>query len=106
MLFEKIVYTYNTEEPVKIIESLLPSFWGTSFTSVQLRVCFRFGLYYACVLYLGLQVVFFPTTAEKSCQVFTVVCDNCQVKDISIEGESSQWSVELCFQISDDLKFL
>uniref|UniRef100_A0A3Q4N0R9 DLEC1 cilia and flagella associated protein n=1 Tax=Neolamprologus brichardi TaxID=32507 RepID=A0A3Q4N0R9_NEOBR len=31
------------------------------------------------------EVVFFPTTAEKSCQVFTVVCDNCQVKDISIE---------------------
>uniref|UniRef100_A0A673CFH2 DLEC1 cilia and flagella associated protein n=1 Tax=Sphaeramia orbicularis TaxID=375764 RepID=A0A673CFH2_9TELE len=35
------------------------------------------------------EVVFFPTRAEKSCQVFTVVCDNCQVKDISVEGVSS-----------------
>uniref|UniRef100_A0A3P8TID1 Deleted in lung and esophageal cancer protein 1 Ig-like domain-containing protein n=1 Tax=Amphiprion percula TaxID=161767 RepID=A0A3P8TID1_AMPPE len=34
-----------------------------------------------------MEVVFFPTTEEKSCQVFTVVCDNCQVKDISIEGK-------------------
>ncbi|XP_023259500.1 deleted in lung and esophageal cancer protein 1 homolog, partial [Seriola lalandi dorsalis] len=31
------------------------------------------------------EVVFFPNAAERSCQVFTVVCDNCQVKDISIE---------------------
>nr|CBN81993.1 Deleted in lung and esophageal cancer protein 1 [Dicentrarchus labrax] len=40
-------------------------------------------------------VVFFPTTAEKSCQVFTVVCDNCQVKDISIEGEGQLIALEL-----------
>lgn len=33
-----------------------------------------------------LQVFFFPTAAERSRQVFTFVCDNCQVKDISIEG--------------------
>uniref|UniRef100_A0A3B3ZMW1 Uncharacterized protein n=1 Tax=Periophthalmus magnuspinnatus TaxID=409849 RepID=A0A3B3ZMW1_9GOBI len=31
------------------------------------------------------EVVFFPTTTEKTCQVFTIVCDNCQVKDI--EGQ-------------------
>ncbi|XP_069559633.1 deleted in lung and esophageal cancer protein 1 [Brachyistius frenatus] len=41
------------------------------------------------------EVVFFPTTAEKSCQVFTVVCDNCQVKDISIEGEGQVIALEL-----------
>uniref|UniRef100_A0A672HDS9 DLEC1 cilia and flagella associated protein n=1 Tax=Salarias fasciatus TaxID=181472 RepID=A0A672HDS9_SALFA len=41
------------------------------------------------------EVVFFPSTAEKSCQVFTVVCDNCQVKDISIEGEGQLVAVEL-----------
>ncbi|XP_051267160.1 deleted in lung and esophageal cancer protein 1 [Dicentrarchus labrax] len=41
------------------------------------------------------EVVFFPTTAEKSCQVFTVVCDNCQVKDISIEGEGQLIALEL-----------
>ncbi|KAM9332633.1 deleted in lung and esophageal cancer protein 1 [Pholidichthys leucotaenia] len=41
------------------------------------------------------EVVFFPTTAEKSCQVFTVVCDNCQVTDISVEGEGQLIGVEL-----------
>uniref|UniRef100_A0A8C3G8Z5 DLEC1 cilia and flagella associated protein n=2 Tax=Cyclopterus lumpus TaxID=8103 RepID=A0A8C3G8Z5_CYCLU len=41
------------------------------------------------------EVVFFPTTAERSCQVFTIVCDNCQVKDISIEGEGQQIAFEL-----------
>uniref|UniRef100_A0A665UNJ5 DLEC1 cilia and flagella associated protein n=1 Tax=Echeneis naucrates TaxID=173247 RepID=A0A665UNJ5_ECHNA len=35
------------------------------------------------------EVVFFPTAAERSCDVFTVVCDNCQVKDISIEVKIS-----------------
>ncbi|XP_051796597.1 deleted in lung and esophageal cancer protein 1 isoform X2 [Acanthochromis polyacanthus] len=42
-----------------------------------------------------MEVVFFPTTEEKSCQVFTVVCDNCQVKDISIEGEGKLIALEL-----------
>nr|XP_046227112.1 deleted in lung and esophageal cancer protein 1 isoform X2 [Scatophagus argus] len=41
------------------------------------------------------EVVFFPTSAEKSCQVFTIVCDNCQVKDISIEGEGQPIALEL-----------
>ncbi|KAK2886526.1 deleted in lung and esophageal cancer protein 1 [Channa argus] len=41
------------------------------------------------------EVVFFPTTAEKSCQAFTVVCDNCQVKDILIEGEGQLIALEL-----------
>ncbi|XP_029979404.1 deleted in lung and esophageal cancer protein 1 isoform X2 [Sphaeramia orbicularis] len=41
------------------------------------------------------EVVFFPTRAEKSCQVFTVVCDNCQVKDISVEGEGQLIALEL-----------
>ncbi|XP_053198841.1 deleted in lung and esophageal cancer protein 1 [Scomber japonicus] len=41
------------------------------------------------------EVVFFPTTAERSCQVFTVVCDNCQVKDISIEGEGQLIALEV-----------
>ncbi|XP_055364189.1 deleted in lung and esophageal cancer protein 1 isoform X2 [Betta splendens] len=42
-----------------------------------------------------MEVVFFPTTAEKSCQVFTVVCDNCHVKDISVEGEGQPIAIEL-----------
>ncbi|XP_078137059.1 deleted in lung and esophageal cancer protein 1 isoform X3 [Sander vitreus] len=41
------------------------------------------------------EVVFFPTTAEQSCQMFTVVCDNCQVKDISIEGLGQLIALEL-----------
>ncbi|XP_072234940.1 deleted in lung and esophageal cancer protein 1 [Leuresthes tenuis] len=41
------------------------------------------------------EVVFFPTAAEKIRQVFTVVCDNCQVKDISIEGEGQLIALEL-----------
>ncbi|XP_029384985.1 deleted in lung and esophageal cancer protein 1 isoform X2 [Echeneis naucrates] len=41
------------------------------------------------------EVVFFPTAAERSCDVFTVVCDNCQVKDISIEGEGQLIALEL-----------
>ncbi|CAB1440303.1 unnamed protein product [Pleuronectes platessa] len=41
------------------------------------------------------EVVFFPIIAAKSCQVFTVVCDNCQVKDISIEGEGQMIAFEL-----------
>ncbi|XP_061777252.1 deleted in lung and esophageal cancer protein 1 [Nerophis ophidion] len=41
------------------------------------------------------EAVFFPTTTEKSCQVFTVVCDNCQVKDISVQGEGQLIALEL-----------
>lgn len=41
------------------------------------------------------EVVFFPTTAEKICQVFTVVCDNCQVKDITVQGEGQLIALEL-----------
>ncbi|KAM9839708.1 deleted in lung and esophageal cancer protein 1 [Aulostomus maculatus] len=42
-----------------------------------------------------LEVVFFPTAAGKSCQDFTIVCDNCQVKDISIEGEGQLIALQL-----------
>ncbi|XP_062415040.1 deleted in lung and esophageal cancer protein 1 [Pungitius pungitius] len=41
------------------------------------------------------EVKFFPIAAERSRQVFTIVCDNCQVKDISIEGEGQQIALEL-----------
>uniref|UniRef100_A0A3B3H9W5 DLEC1 cilia and flagella associated protein n=1 Tax=Oryzias latipes TaxID=8090 RepID=A0A3B3H9W5_ORYLA len=34
-----------------------------------------------------IEVVFSPTTAQKSRQTYTFVCDNCQVKDFSIEGQ-------------------
>ncbi|KAM3860691.1 deleted in lung and esophageal cancer protein 1 [Diretmus argenteus] len=41
------------------------------------------------------EVVFFPTLAEKCCQVFTIVCDNCQVKDVTIQGEGQVIALEL-----------
>ncbi|XP_076146708.1 deleted in lung and esophageal cancer protein 1 isoform X1 [Alosa pseudoharengus] len=42
-----------------------------------------------------LELVFFPTTAGPFSQVFTIVCDNCQVKDITIKGEAQAVAVEL-----------
>ncbi|XP_054621625.1 deleted in lung and esophageal cancer protein 1 isoform X2 [Dunckerocampus dactyliophorus] len=43
------------------------------------------------------EVVFFPTTTEKSCELFTIVCDNCQVKHISVQGEGQLIALELLF---------
>ncbi|RXN09899.1 deleted in lung and esophageal cancer 1-like protein [Labeo rohita] len=42
-----------------------------------------------------IEVVFFPTTAETSSQDFTIVCDNCQVKDITLQGTGQLITVEL-----------
>uniref|UniRef100_A0A8C5FTV1 Uncharacterized protein n=1 Tax=Gadus morhua TaxID=8049 RepID=A0A8C5FTV1_GADMO len=42
-----------------------------------------------------LEVVFFPTAAESYSQDFTVVCDNCQVKDITVQGEGQTIALEL-----------
>lgn len=39
------------------------------------------------VTFVCFQIVFFPTAVEKSSKVFTIMCDNSQVKDITIEGE-------------------
>ncbi|XP_056155265.1 deleted in lung and esophageal cancer protein 1 [Lampris incognitus] len=41
------------------------------------------------------EVVFFPTTAEKHSQVFAIVCNNCQVKDITIQGEGQLIALDL-----------
>ncbi|KAM8823094.1 deleted in lung and esophageal cancer protein 1 isoform 2-T2 [Spinachia spinachia] len=41
------------------------------------------------------EVAFFPIAAERSRQVFTIVCDNCQVKDICVEGEGQLIALEL-----------
>nr|XP_057916295.1 deleted in lung and esophageal cancer protein 1 isoform X2 [Doryrhamphus excisus] len=41
------------------------------------------------------EVVFFPTTTEKSREIFTIACDNCQVKDISLQGEGQLIALEL-----------
>ncbi|XP_053343905.1 deleted in lung and esophageal cancer protein 1 [Clarias gariepinus] len=42
-----------------------------------------------------IQVVFFPTTAETFTKSFTIVCDNCQVKDFSIQGTGQVVMLEL-----------
>ncbi|XP_073686554.1 deleted in lung and esophageal cancer protein 1 [Garra rufa] len=42
-----------------------------------------------------IEVVFFPTNAEISSQDFTIVCDNCQVKDITLQGTGQLITVEL-----------
>uniref|UniRef100_A0A3P9HVB0 DLEC1 cilia and flagella associated protein n=1 Tax=Oryzias latipes TaxID=8090 RepID=A0A3P9HVB0_ORYLA len=42
-----------------------------------------------------IEVIFYPTTAQKSRQTYTFVCDNCQVKDFSIEGEGQLVALEL-----------
>ncbi|KAK0139467.1 Deleted in lung and esophageal cancer protein 1 [Merluccius polli] len=41
------------------------------------------------------EVVFFPTADESFCQDFTIVCDNCQVKYISVQGEGQSIALEL-----------
>uniref|UniRef100_A0A3Q3W7F4 Deleted in lung and esophageal cancer protein 1 Ig-like domain-containing protein n=1 Tax=Mola mola TaxID=94237 RepID=A0A3Q3W7F4_MOLML len=43
----------------------------------------------------ALVIVFFPTAVEKSSKVFTIMCDNSQVKDITIEGEGQQIDLDL-----------
>ncbi|CAL8294151.1 unnamed protein product [Lota lota] len=42
-----------------------------------------------------LEVVFFPTAGERYSQDFTVVCDNCQVKDITVQGEGQTIALEV-----------
>ncbi|KAG7317632.1 hypothetical protein KOW79_018667 [Hemibagrus wyckioides] len=42
-----------------------------------------------------MQVVFFPMTAESFAQSFTIVCDNCHVKDFSIQGTGQLVMLEL-----------
>ncbi|XP_066498604.1 deleted in lung and esophageal cancer protein 1 isoform X3 [Hoplias malabaricus] len=42
-----------------------------------------------------MEVVFFPTAAESCAQSFTIICDNCQVKDFSIQGTGQLVMLEL-----------
>nr|XP_023656043.1 deleted in lung and esophageal cancer protein 1 isoform X1 [Paramormyrops kingsleyae] len=41
------------------------------------------------------EVAFFPTAADSFSEVFTVVCDNCQVRDISIQGTGQLVTLQL-----------
>ncbi|XP_053571638.1 LOW QUALITY PROTEIN: deleted in lung and esophageal cancer protein 1 [Bombina bombina] len=42
-----------------------------------------------------IEVVFFPNSPETFTQVFTIVCDNCQVKDVTITGLGQLVGLEL-----------
>ncbi|KAM9308186.1 deleted in lung and esophageal cancer protein 1 [Gastrophryne carolinensis] len=42
-----------------------------------------------------IEVVFFPSSAETYNQVFTIVCDNCQVKDLTLTGYGQQVGLDL-----------
>ncbi|XP_053323585.1 deleted in lung and esophageal cancer protein 1 [Spea bombifrons] len=44
---------------------------------------------------IAIEVVFFPSSPEKYNHVFTVVCDNCQVKDITLTGYGEMVGLEL-----------
>ncbi|XP_062841946.1 deleted in lung and esophageal cancer protein 1 isoform X2 [Trichomycterus rosablanca] len=44
---------------------------------------------------LIIEVVFFPTAAEIYNQSFTIICDNCQVKDFTIQGKGQLVMLEL-----------
>nr|DBA25051.1 TPA: hypothetical protein GDO54_012624 [Pyxicephalus adspersus] len=48
-----------------------------------------------------IEVVFFPTSAETYSQVFTIVCDNCQVKDLTLTGYGQLVGLELV-SVSED----
>ncbi|MEE6467413.1 hypothetical protein FKM82_007232 [Ascaphus truei] len=41
------------------------------------------------------EIVFFPTSSETYNQIFTIVCDNCQVKDITLTGFGQVIALEL-----------
>ncbi|XP_063777866.1 deleted in lung and esophageal cancer protein 1 isoform X2 [Pseudophryne corroboree] len=48
-----------------------------------------------------IEVVFFPTSPETYSQVFTIACDNCQVKDITLTGYGQLLGLEL-ISVSED----
>lgn len=50
-------------------------------------------------------MVFFPTAAQKSQQTYTFVCDNCQVKDFSIQGKDFSPKVTKRFSIRSQSHF-
>ncbi|KAG8443530.1 hypothetical protein GDO86_012075 [Hymenochirus boettgeri] len=48
-----------------------------------------------------LEIVFFPMSSETFSQEFTIVCDNCQVKNFTLTGCGQQVGLEL-ISVSDD----
>ncbi|XP_056375657.1 deleted in lung and esophageal cancer protein 1 isoform X2 [Hyla sarda] len=48
-----------------------------------------------------IEVVFFPSSSETYSQVFAIVCDNCQVKDITLTGYGQLLGLQLV-SVSED----
>ncbi|OCT75446.1 deleted in lung and esophageal cancer protein 1 [Xenopus laevis] len=44
---------------------------------------------------INMEIVFFPGSAQTYSHVFTIVCDNCQVKEITLTGYGQQVGLEL-----------
>ncbi|NXW83647.1 DLEC1 protein, partial [Alopecoenas beccarii] len=46
---------------------------------------------------ITVEVVFFPSTPEVSQQTYTIVCDNCQVNDVTVTGVGQLIALDLLF---------
>ncbi|NXA35795.1 DLEC1 protein, partial [Eudromia elegans] len=44
-----------------------------------------------------IEVMFFPSSPEASQQIYTIVCDNCQVNDVTVTGIGQLIALELLF---------
>ncbi|NWI98515.1 DLEC1 protein, partial [Crypturellus undulatus] len=44
-----------------------------------------------------IEVMFFPSSPEASQQIYTIVCDNCQVNDVTVTGMGQLIALELLF---------
>ncbi|NWH19661.1 DLEC1 protein, partial [Grus americana] len=51
-----------------------------------------------------LEVVFFPSFPEVSQQTYTIVCDNCQVSDVTVTGVGQLIALELLFVTGGESK--
>ncbi|NWH63557.1 DLEC1 protein, partial [Geococcyx californianus] len=50
------------------------------------------------------EVVFFPSSPEVSQQIYTIVCDNCQVNDVTVTGLGQLVAVEILFVTGGESK--
>ncbi|NXY45957.1 DLEC1 protein, partial [Ceuthmochares aereus] len=60
--------------------------------------------YRQCYFTSVFQVVFFPSSPEASQQTYTIVCDNCQVKDVTVTGLGQLIALELLFVAGGESK--
>ncbi|NWU64760.1 DLEC1 protein, partial [Pterocles burchelli] len=53
---------------------------------------------------ITVEVVFFPSVPEVSQQTYTIVCDNCQVNDVTVTGVGQLIALELLFVTGGESK--